>query len=157
MRKQMIGTEQAKTSPDAAGWLDLERLARVELSSEDPHYPIETALTAAPGAGWRAAEAGSQTIRLLFDEPQHLRRIRLVFREHEHPRTQEFVIRWSADAGRSVNELLRQQYNFSPSGTTEEIEDYEVDLPGVVRIELQIIPDVGGGPARASLAELRLG
>ena len=42
--------------------------------------------------GWRASEAGSQTIRLIFDSPQSLRRIRPVFRDSEAFRTKEFVL-----------------------------------------------------------------
>jgi hypothetical protein len=48
------------------------------------------------------------------------------------------------------------QYNFSPHDTTAERENYSVDLDGVTHLELTIIPDVSGGPARASLARLRL-
>jgi len=51
---------------------------------------------------------------------------------------------------------VRQQYNFSPPATTSECEDYPVDLDGVTTIELSIVPDISGGPARASLAQLRL-
>jgi hypothetical protein len=49
------------------------------------------------------------------------------------------------------------QWNFSPSGSTRELEDYRVDLSGVTVLELHIVPDQRGGDARASLAELRLG
>jgi len=61
----------------------------------------------------RAAEPGAQTIRLLFDEPQELRRISLVFEEDEMMRTQEFVMRWSSDPGGPFREIARQQWNFS--------------------------------------------
>jgi hypothetical protein len=71
-------------------------------------------------------------------------------------RTQQFVLRWSSNGGRSYREIVRQQYNFSPPGTTREREDYAVDLDGVTTLELNIVPDISGGPARASLAQLRL-
>jgi hypothetical protein len=106
--------------------------------------------------GWRAATPGPQAVRLIFDQPQQLRRIRLVFDEAAQPRTQEFALRWSADGGQSFRDVVRQQYTFSPPGTVEEVEDYRVELVGVTRIALQIIPDIGGGPARASLAALLL-
>jgi hypothetical protein len=106
--------------------------------------------------GWRAAEAGPQIIRILFDQPQKLKRIWLVFEETETQRTQEFVLRWSPDHGRSYRELIRQQWNFSPPGTTQENEKYDVDLRDVTLLELRIVPDQGGGTARASLASLRL-
>lgn len=142
---------------DGAGgeWLDLERLAEVELTSEDPSHPVEHALRPGGEGGWRAAGPGPQVIRLRFDAPRHIRRIRLVFEEHEVARTQEFALR-SWDGGGSGREIVRQQFNFSPPGTTREAETYEVDLPGVSSLELTIVPDLGGGPQPASLAEWRL-
>jgi hypothetical protein len=106
--------------------------------------------------GWRAAKAGTQTIRLIFDEPQSLRRIRLVFDETETRRTHEFLLRWSADAGDSFREIVRQQWNFSPPETVREVEDYAVELSNVRVLELIIVPDKSGGKARASLESLRL-
>jgi hypothetical protein len=63
---------------------DLQRLAQVELTSEGTAYPIETALTPSIGVGWRAAEAGKQTIRLLFDEAQRINRSELSFHQQQH-------------------------------------------------------------------------
>lgn len=80
----------------------------VELTSEDPARPIESALAPGEGPGWRAAGHGEQTIRLLFDPPHPLRRIRLEFSETAVERTQEYVVRWSAD-GRDFREVVRQQ------------------------------------------------
>jgi hypothetical protein len=71
-------------------------------------------------------------------------------------RTQEYVLRWSADGGRSFREIVRQQWNFSPQGTTSETEDHHIELPVVTVLELSIIPDISGGNAVASLAQLRL-
>ena len=106
--------------------------------------------------GWRAANPGTQTIRLLFDQPQRLSRISLVFEETETARTQEFVLRWSPDGGRSFREIVRQQWNFSPPNTTREIEEYHVQLSDVTVLELVIVPDISRGSARASLKSLRL-
>jgi hypothetical protein len=152
MRKRLIHP----VSPVDERWLDVQRLAQVELTSEDAAYPIEAALIPSAGSGWQAAQAGEQTIRLLFDEFQRVRRIQLVFQEDQQARTQEFVLRWSPDGGQSYREILRQQYNFSPPGVTHEFEDYAVDLAGVATLELRIVPDVSGGEARASLAQLRI-
>jgi hypothetical protein len=105
--------------------------------------------------GWRAAQPGEQTIRLRFDEPLTIKQIRLVFHEDEQKRTQEFVLRWSPDGGQSYREIVRQQYNFSPPGARE-IEDYDVNLDGVTALELRIVPDISGGRAQASLAQLRV-
>jgi hypothetical protein len=157
MRKEIIQQESREASAAVDDdWLDLEQMARVELTSEDPGHPIEAALTAGAGSGWRAAQAGRHTIRLLFDRPQRIRRIQLAFQEPERQRTQEFVLCWSPDAATACREIVRQQYNFSPPGVDHELEDYAVDLDGVTRLELSIVPDISGGDARASLARLRL-
>ena len=157
MRKQIISrTAKDSVSTDHA-WLDLERLARVEITSEETGHPIESALTTGGGPGWLAGETGKQTVRLFFDEPQALGHIRLVFEEERWERTHEFVLRWSKDGGTSYREILRQQYTFSPPGATREVEDYTVNLDGVTALELTIVPDISGGDARASLISLRLG
>jgi hypothetical protein len=72
------------------------------------------------------------------------------------PRTQEFVLRWSPDGGRSFREIVRQQWNFSPPNSIREREEYQVHLSGVTVLELVIVPDISGGLARASLKSLRL-
>jgi len=157
MRKKIIGPFPDVTSlASQEGWLDLKRLAQVEITSEDAAHPIESALVPGLEPGWRAAQPGEQAIRILFDEPQRLRRILLVFDERERARTQEFVLRWSADSGRTYREIVRQQYNFSPPDTTSEVEDFSVELDGLTTLELNIIPDISGGPACASLKQLRL-
>ena len=114
MRKRIIGHGPGEVAAAEPGWLNLEHLAQVEITSEDVGYPIESALIPGTGSGWRAAQSGEQTIRLLFDEPLRLKRIHLVFQEDEKERTQEFVLRWSPDGGQSYREIVRQQYNFSP-------------------------------------------
>jgi hypothetical protein len=134
----------------------LQRFAQVELTTEDAAHPIEAALIPGFGSGWRAAQAGEQTIRLLFDESQRIRRIQLLFYEDQQVRTQEFLLRWSPDAGQSYREIVRQQYNFSPPDMTREFEDYTVDLVGVTALELKIVPNITGGDVRASIAHLRI-
>ncbi|MGE5442990.1 MAG: discoidin domain-containing protein [Ignavibacteriales bacterium] len=156
MRKHIINQHSQDISPASQGWLDLEHLAQVEFTSEDGTHPVESALTPDAGSGWRAAQPGNQTIRLLFDEPQRIRRIHIRFHEDRQERTQEFVLRWSPDRGQSYREVVRQQYTFSPPGTTREYEDYTVDLEGVTVLELRITPDIRGVGALASLAQLRL-
>jgi hypothetical protein len=155
MRKRLIGHGLGEVAPEP-GWLNLDHLAQVEITSEDVGYPIESALIPSTGSGWRSAQPGEQTIRLLFNEPLRLKRIHLVFQEDEKERTQEFVLRWSPDGGQSYRDIVRQQYNFSPPGAAREVEDYDVDLHGITALELKIVPDISGGGARASLAQLRL-
>jgi hypothetical protein len=154
MRKRVIREEPQHE----AAWLDLDAIAQVEVTSEDPAHPIERALErGGDGSGWTAGTPGAQRIRLLFDQPARLRSIELRFDEHHGPRTQEFVLRWSPDHGRSYREIVRQQYTFSPPGTTCEVERYEVDLHDVTVLELQVVPDIGNESAVASLSRLRLG
>jgi hypothetical protein len=154
MRKRIVGRAAAGggASAVAAPWLDVERHAEVEVTSEDPAHPIESALLPGSTSGWLAGEPGAQAIRLRFDSPRRVERIRLVFDEHDATRTQEFVLRWSADGGRTYRDIVRQQYTFSPPGTTHEVEDYAVELRGVTAVELHIVPDISGGPTRASLS-----
>ena len=156
MRKRIITQGTQGIIPPDEDWLDLENLAQTELMSGDASHPIESALKPGVGPGWRASEPGRQTVRLLFDKPLRVRRVHLVFHEDEQQRTQEFLLRWSSDGGRSYQEIARQQYNFSPPDNTREIEDYEVDLVGLTVLEVSISPDISGGSARASIAELRL-
>ena len=89
-------------------------------------------------------------------ERRSRRRVRLLFVEDERERSQEFVLRWSPDGGRTFRDIVRQQWNFSPHGSTRESEDYRAELDGVTHLELNITPDRSGGDARAALAQLRL-
>jgi hypothetical protein len=156
MRKRLITPTQETVRSRGEGWLDVERAAMVEITSEDKDFPVESAFASGEAQGWRAAEAGTQTIRLVFDHPQRLKRISVVFEEKEIARTQEFALRWSADGGNSFREIVRQQWNFSPPETIREVEEYQVELASVTVLELIIVPNVSGGSARASLKSLRL-
>jgi hypothetical protein len=137
-------------------WLDLEQAARVEVSSEAEGYPVEGALLKDVQGGWRANEPGIQTIRLLFNQPQTIRIIRLVFKEKEFARTQEFVLRWLPRGAQAWKDVVRQQWTFSPPVTETECEEYKLDLPSAAGLELSIRPDISGGEAQALLESLRL-
>jgi hypothetical protein len=156
MRKRVTGSNFKGSLPRDRSWLDLEELAQVEVTSEDPAFPIESALALGTGRSWHASDPGEQTILLMFNQPQRLRRICLRFVEGHAVRTQQFTLSWSVESGGRFQEIVRQQWNFSPGGSTEEREDYEVDLNAVSVLKLQIDPDVGLGKARATLSELRL-
>jgi len=155
MRKRIISPKLNATAAEQP-WLNLERTASVEVTSEDNAFPIESALSQEATTGWRAAETGVQTIRLIFDQPQSLKRISLVFVEMEVSRTQEFILRWSPDRGNSFREIVRQQWNFSRPDATRETEDYAVELSNVTLLELIIEPDKENRKARASLLSLHL-
>jgi hypothetical protein len=158
VRKVLIDSENGKPKDQEESWLDLERVAAVELSSEDPDFPIEHALAAAPTTGWRASAPGPQRIRLLFDTPHNFHRIQLHFVEKDVERAQELWLLAFADG--ELRDVARQQWNFSPGGSTEEMEDYRVSLKGVTALELRIDPDRSHDPQqsrhRATLQHLRL-
>lgn len=139
MRKTPIENSPGETRSALDAWLDIEDLAAAEISSEDLTHPFESALRGGHGEGWRAAKPGPQTIRLKFDKPTAIRRIRLEFRESSQARSQEFRLSAKTTSGEE-REIARQQWNFSPNGSTTEVEDYNVHLRDVAEIELAIDP-----------------
>lgn len=156
MRKTLIdGTDRTARNAEPE-WLNVEDLVEIELTSEIISNPIEAALLPKGSGGWRAGVPGSQTIRLLFMHPQRIRHIHLNFVEPDAERTQEYELRWSPDHGQSFREIVRQQWNFSPSGATSETEDYDVDLNDVTVLELSINPDIADRDAVASLERWRI-
>jgi uncharacterized protein (DUF736 family) len=155
MRK-IVKSAETELAPEKGPWLDVSALAQVEVSSEDPKYPIESAFVEGGKGGWRASERGKQTIRLYFDEPQQIRRVWLRFIELERERTQQFTLQWSKDKTDPLRPLFQQQWNFSPSGSTSQTEDYGVELNGVWMLQLVIDPDISKGPAVATLESWRL-
>lgn len=158
MRKRLIASAPQHNQKSEAGrdWLELEKAASVEVTSEAAGFPIEGALLNNGQRGWRAAAPGTQTIRLLFDHPQNIRLIRLVFKEEQSPRTQEFVLRWLPDGAGSWKDIVRQQWNFSPPNTIEEFEEYKLELASAAAFELSITPDISHGDSRASLERLQV-
>jgi Anaphase-promoting complex, subunit 10 (APC10) len=158
VRKSIVSPAAATNAPIKDLWRDLERIARVEISSEDPQFPIEHALGKSETTGWRAAGTGPQLIRLHFDEPQAIKRIHVHFVERSAERSQEFAV--YAGTGAELKEIVRQQWSFSPHGSTEEIEDFSVNLSGVTTLEVRIDPDRSHDPKQsqtyASLQSLKL-
>src|SRR6266849_6204256 len=70
--------------------------------------------------------------------------LRLHFVDRAAERSQEFAV--FAGAGSELKEIVRQQWTFSPYGSTEEIEDYTVNLSGITTLELRIDPDRSHDP-----------
>jgi hypothetical protein len=128
MRKRIAEKYVATPVADSeAGWLDLAEIATEKISSEDPRFPIESSF-AAIGPGWGAGDTGEQEVRLIFDEPISVRGIQLRSEEVATERTQEFTLSWSSARGGASTEIIRQQWTFTPQGSTAEVEDYSVDL-----------------------------
>ena len=59
MRKRIITSTPETVGSRAEGWLEVERTALVELTSEEPNFPIELAFASGQTGGWRAATAGT--------------------------------------------------------------------------------------------------
>jgi hypothetical protein len=156
MKKRIISDPVHDKEELALKWLELETISEAQITSENVSYPIEGALLPNSTQGWKAAKAGVQTIRLLFNQPQDIRRIQLSFVETEVERTQEYVLRWSKDNGQTFREIVRQQWNFSPKGSKAESADYTVELMGATALELVITPDISNQGAIATLEKLRI-
>jgi hypothetical protein len=159
MRKSIVSPAAVASMPSGDHWRDLVRIARVEMTSEDEAFPIEQALGKSLTTGWRASSTGPQVLRLHFDEPLAIHRIQLHFIERAAERSQEFAL-FATDHLGATQEVVRQQWTFSPHGTTEEIEDYAVELTGITLLELRIDPDRSHDPALsqsiAALASLKI-
>ena len=81
MRKRIVSQTQIQDKTNAPEkWLDLEQIATVEVTSEDPDFLIESIFRFGGGPGWRAMEKGEQQIRIIFDEPTAIRRLQLPIR-----------------------------------------------------------------------------
>ena len=156
MRKQIIEQAFPAEGSHPGEWINTEELAQAELSSEAEGYPIEAALSLRAGSGWRAGSPGPQVIRLRFDTPFTLSALYLLFEELAQARTQEFVLSWCSAEEQTGKQIVRQQYTFSPPGTTRQTEAYQVDLRGVQVLELKIVPDIANASAYASLLQLHL-
>jgi hypothetical protein len=135
-----------------AQWMDMGQIATVKVTSEDPEFPIESVFTADGGPGWRASQKGQRQIRLIFDQPLAVRRIQLPFIEPNCAHPQEFTLRWLTADGGQPREIERQQWDFSPAGSTSEIEDYEVNTGGRVCLGAGNKPDLAHKKALATLA-----
>ena len=159
MRKRIVGSSviQSEAADLTDSWLDLEQIATIEVTSEDPHFPVEAVFEPGCGVGWRASQDGEQQLRIIFDEPTTLHRIQLHFVEPELERSQEFIIRWSSAQGGPPRDVVRQQWTFSPAGSTSEVEHYDVNLERVAVLELSIRADLNNGTGRATLVSWRVG
>ena len=158
LRKQIITKSPSAPSP-MPGRIDVAAVATVLVTSEDPGHPVDHAFDRHRGPGgtrWIAGEPGEQTLILAFDAPQAIRRVALEVEEPGVARTQELQLAASSDGGTNYREVLRQEYNFSPPGTTFEREDWAVNAEGVTHLRLVIRPDKGDKPCRATITSLIL-
>ena len=158
LRKKILTTHQTMSSRGAAE-KDIAAVATVLVSSEDPRHPIDYAFDGQRGPGasrWIAAQSGEQALILAFDTPQTIRKSLVEVEEPEISRTQEMAVSISQDGGQTYRELMRQEYNFSPPGTTLEHEEWSIKADAVSHLQLRIKPDKGGKPCQATLTALAL-
>src|SRR5262245_36273107 len=116
LRKHLL-TDQPGSPNSWPGEKDIEALATVLVTSETTAHPIDHAFDRQRGPGgsrWVAGTPGEQRLVLVFDTPQTLRKIYLEVEERHMPRTQELSLAISRDGGHTYQELLRQEYTFSP-------------------------------------------
>lgn len=130
-------------------WLDLDAVADVTIT-------VGGRRVARRLHAWSADAAGEQVIEIRFRRPTMVSRLRVVSSEAEQSRTQEMAIWASLQRGERHRELLRQQFNFSPNGATEEVEEYALQLEDVSAIQLRIVPCIDGRPAVAHVRDLRV-
>jgi hypothetical protein len=158
LRKRLLDQSPVKPSRPS-GEKNIEALATVAVTSEAPGHPIDNAFDDRRGPGgsrWIAADPGEQALIIAFDAPQAVREIGLEVEEPEASRTQELSLGLSRDGGQTYREVVRQEYNFAPPGTTFEREQWAVDGEGITHVRLVINPDKGGRPCRATVTTLAL-
>jgi hypothetical protein len=138
---------------------DIATIATVLVTSEHPDHPIDHAFDGQRGpraSRWVAGESGEQRLILAFDAPQTIRNVLVEIDEPDVSRTQEMTLSISTDGGQTYRELVRQEYTFSPPGTSREREDWLVNADDVSHLQLTIKPDKGGKACRATLTTLAL-
>ena len=158
LRKHLL-TDPPVGQVTEPGEKDIVALATVGVTSEAAEYPIDHAFDSHRGPGgsrWVAGAPGPQRLLLTFDAPQTLRLLRLEVEERDVSRTQDIQVAISRDGGHTYQTLLRQEYNFSPPGTTFEREEWAIPAEGVTHLQLVITPDKGGAPCYATLTTLAL-
>src|SRR5713101_7847701 len=155
MRKKLINSDPMRLHSQEE-WLDLEEIARVEVTSEDPNFPIEAALAEEKDrAGERPKRVSRSSASSLITRERCVG-LDSSFQKQEIERTQEFTLRWSDEAAGPFREIVRQQWNFSPQCSTSEVEDYQVQLEKVSAVEMTLKPDLTPDTAFATLAACRV-
>ena len=134
--------------------LDLINNAEVIFTSEDGCHPVDNLVDGSRGRGssqWIAGTSGQQVLIFNFDTPQHITEIVYEIEETKDTRTQEILLEASGAAADKYRELVRQEYNFSPSGSTFQKEVVTVKIPVTTSIKMTIKPDKGNASFKAKL------
>ena len=156
LRKQILADPSTARAP-RADVMDIPALATVFVTSEAPGHPVDHLFDASGGPGgtrWIAGADGEQTLVLAFDAPQTIRAIGIEAEEPGATRTNVLVVSLSGDGGRTYQERIRQEFNFSQPGTTFEREEWAVPAERITHVRVVIQPDKGHAPHRATLTSL---
>lgn len=100
---------------------------------------------------WSSDSPGEQIIEMRFHEPMSVSLLRIISSELQQSRTQEMTVWASLHRGEQHREVVRQRFNFSPIGPTEEIEQFVVQLEDVSAIQLRVVPSIDGRRAIARI------
>jgi len=155
LRKLILNDRSAAGAP-RTDLKDIPALATVLVTSEAPEHPVDHLFDTSGGPGgtrWIAGVDGEQTLVLAFDAPQSIRAIGIEAEEPSASRTNVLTVSLSADGGRTYQERIRQEFNFSP-GTTFEREEWSVPAERISHVRVVIRPDKGNAPHRATLTSL---
>jgi hypothetical protein len=158
LRKQIV-PRRSNEPISLAGEISIADVATVQVTSEDADHPIDNAFDHNRGPGgsrWIGDGPGAQTVILLFDSPQTIRKIGVEIEELAVSRTQELSGSVSSDGRRTCRALVRQEFNFSPPGTSFERELWFTSEGAVTHLRLEIKPDKGGRGGQATLTSLTL-
>lgn len=146
LRKRIATQPEEVKNQKEGRILDLLNNAEVIITSEDESHPVDNLVDGSRGRGssqWLAGTSGQQVLIFKFDTPQHIAEIVYEIEETKDTRTQEILIEASSGAGEKYRELVRQEYNFSPAGSTFQKEIVTVNIPGITNIKMTIKPDKG--------------
>ena len=99
---------------------------------------------------------GEQMIEIRFHHRIPVRRLRVVSSDLAESRTQEMTIWVSLRGGEQHREVVRQQFNFSPSGATVQVEEYALQLEDVSTIQVRMVPRIDGRRAVARVSKLHV-
>lgn len=157
--RKLLLPEEHPQARDTAGSIDIAACATILYSSEHPEHPIENLLDDHGGAGgtrWASArQNATEQIVIAFDTPRSISRLVYEVEEAQFERTQEIRVELSRDAGRTYQQVLVQEYTFSPQGATLQREDLRLDAEAVSQLRLTIMPHKSGNGI-ATLTSLRL-
>jgi hypothetical protein len=162
LRKLIIPAAPHPSDPrtgEKAEGMYIPELATVLVTSEAAEHPVDCLFDGHDGPGgtrWVAAVDGEQELILAFDTPQTIQEVGLETEEFQASRTQVLTLALSQNGGRTYREILRQEFNFSPPGTTFERERWTVAATMVSHLRVTVRPDKGGKLGRASLTSLTI-